>query len=208
LGGGLALAVGTGVYLKNRRRFIPPEGKSRKHGSGSGDRPMYCQQCRNPMQKLDSTAIQPYLSKPEQVAQQLGSITFEGWQCSHCLPQLTETKIHIRTYILNSNRYTTCPTCQELTGERTHEILQHATEYSEGVRRTYEHCHCCGYESVQEELIPRIVRSNTISSSSSSSSSWSSDSSSSSSWGSSSSSSSGSDFGGGSSGGGGSGGSW
>ncbi|HEY9691240.1 MAG TPA: TPM domain-containing protein [Oculatellaceae cyanobacterium] len=169
LGGGLGLAVGTGFYLKNRRRFIPPEGKSRKHGSGSGDRPMYCQQCRNPMEKLDSTAIQPYLSQPEQVAQQLGSISFEGWQCSHCLPQLTGTKIHIRTYILNSDRYTTCPTCQELTAESTQEVLQHATEYSEGRRQTYNHCHCCGYESVQEEIIPRIVRTTTISSSSSSS---------------------------------------
>jgi uncharacterized protein len=37
LGGGLALATGTGVYLENRRRFIPPEGKSGQHGSGSDD---------------------------------------------------------------------------------------------------------------------------------------------------------------------------
>ncbi|AFZ13894.1 protein of unknown function DUF477 [Crinalium epipsammum PCC 9333] len=205
LGGGLALAVGTGVYLKNRRRFISPEGKSRKYGSGSGSSPMYCQQCKNPMEKLDQTAVQPYLSKPEQVAQQLGSITFEAWQCSHCRPQLTGTGIHIRTYILNSS-YTTCFTCEELTAERIKQVLQYPTKYSEGRRQIYNYCHCCGYESWQEEIIPCIVQST-----SSSSSSYSSDSSSSSNFSgdnSGSTGSSGSDFGGGSSGGGGSGGSW
>ena len=194
LGGGLALAAGTGVYLKNRRRFILPEGKSRKHGSGSGDRPMYCQQCKNPMEKLDSTAVQPHLSKPEQVAQQLGSITFEGWQCSHCLPQLTGGGIHIRTYILDSSQYNTCPTCQELTVEHHEQVVQHPTEYNEGQRLINEKCHCCGYESVQEEIIPRIVRPTTTFTSSSSSYS--------------SGSSSSSDFGSGSSGGGGGGDSW
>ena len=194
LGGGLALAAGTSVYLKNRRRFIPPEGKSPEYGSGSGDRPMYCQQCRNQMEKLDPTALQPYLSQPEQVAQQLGSVKYKGWQCSHCRPQLTGTGLHIRANILNSYKYTTCPTCQELTAERTQQVLQHATEYSEGRRQIHYHCHCCGYDSLQEETIPRIVRSTTTSSSSSSS--YSNDSSSS------------SDSGGSSSGGGGAGDSW
>ncbi|MGB3208864.1 MAG: TPM domain-containing protein [Crinalium sp.] len=212
LGGGLALAVGTGVYLKKRRQFIPPEGKSREPEFGSGSSPMYCQQCHNQMEKLDQTALQPYLSQPEQVAQQLGSVKYEGWQCSHCRPQLTGTGIHIRAYILNSSRYTrwntytTCPTCQELTAERTQQILQDATEYSEGRQQIHHHCHCCDYDSLQEKIIPRIVRSTTTSSSSSNS--YSSNSSPSSSYSSDSSSSSGSDFGGGSSGGGGSGDSW
>lgn len=220
-GGGVVLAVGIIksleisqrfiLYLKNRYKFISPEGKSREYGSGSGDRLIYCQQCRHQMEKLDQTALQPYLSQPEQVAQQLGSVKYEGWQCSHCRPQLTGTGIHICAYIL-SYRYTTCHTCQELTAERTQRVLQHATEYSEGRQETYDHCHCCGYESVQEQIIPRIVRSTTTSSSSSSSSSsYSSGSSSSSSYSSDSSyssSSSSSDFGGGSSGGGGAGDSW
>ncbi len=215
LGGGVALAVGIKIslviarefllYLENRRRFIQPEGKSRRHGFSSGSSPMYCKQCHNQMEKLDQTALQLYLSQPQQVAQQIGSVKYEGWQCSHCRPQLTGTGIHLRAYIKNFLVYKTCPTCREPTVVGTHQVLEQATQFSKGRMQIHYHCHCCSYESMKEIRTPRIPSTNSYSSSSISIT-WSSDNSSSSS--SSNNSSSSSDFGGGSSGGGGAGDSW
>jgi len=198
-GGGLVLALGTAAYVKSRRVFIEPEGRSRFKG---GSRVCICAQCKKPMEKVDDAIIQSTLSKPEQVAQQLGSIRFEGWKCPNCSQQLTGSGFHRVAYESRLSQFCHCSTCQELTATRTTQTLQHPTEYSTGRRLIIEECHCCDYRIEREETIPRLPPPPPPPPPSSSSSGGSSYSSGSSSGG------GGGSFGGGDSGGGGAGGSW
>jgi uncharacterized protein len=151
IGGGGVLAIGTAAYVKSRRVFIEPEGRSRFKG---GSRVCICAQCKKPMEKVDDAIIQSTLSKPEQVAQQLGSIRFEGWKCPNCSQQLTGSGFHRVAYEPCLSQFCHCSTCQELTATRTTQTLQHPTEYSTGRRLIIEECHCCDYRIEREEIIP------------------------------------------------------
>ncbi|HEY9609604.1 TPM domain-containing protein [Allocoleopsis sp.] len=191
-GGALVLAIGTAAFM-NRRVLIEPEGRSRFKG---GRRVCICANCKKRMEKVDESIIQFTLSKPEQVAQQLGSVRFEGWKCPECSQQLTESGFHRVAYVPRFSRFCECPTCEELTATRTTQILQHPTEYSTGRRLIIDQCQCCDYYQEREETIPCLPPPPPPSSSSSGGGS------------SGGGSSGGGSFGGGSSGGGGAGGSW
>lgn len=209
VGAAALLISGTVGVIKfvRPRKLIAPEGRTRIFGAPKSDRsPYHCAKCKHQMKKLDDAAIFSILREPKRVAQQLGSVKFEGWQCSHCLPLLGYQALHLRTYVIPSPRYKICHHCQEITLEYSDRILQAATQHCTGTELITEHCHCCGYRAEEEIIIPCLPPPTSSSSySNDSSSSYSSDSSSTSS---SNDSSSSSDFGGGSSGGGGAGGDW
>ncbi|MGB5961938.1 MAG: TPM domain-containing protein [Coleofasciculaceae cyanobacterium] len=188
----LITAIGTIVY-KYKRVKIEPEGESRFKG---GSRKCFCATCKKKMEKVDDSIVQATLTKAEKVAQQIGSLKFEGWKCPQCSQQLTGLGFHRVSYQPRFSQFSECPTCQELTVKHTVQILQHPTESSTGKRLITYECHCCDYYTQIEQTIPRLPPPPPPSSNSSNS------------IGSSSSSSGGSDFGGGSSGGGGAGGSW
>jgi len=190
-GGGLVAAViGTAAYATRRRRvFVEPEGRTRLSGNKYR---VLCISCEKPMEKVDDSQLKSHLSKPEEVAQQLGNVKFEGWKCPNCSQQRTGLGFHIVACVLNSDQFNKCPTCQELTVKRTKKTLTHATRFSYGKRLITDECQCCDYRKEWEETIPLLPPP----------------SSSSSGGGSSGGSSGGGSFGGGSSGGGGSGGSW
>lgn len=154
-GGIAALGFGAIVWaiaLSFRPTFVEPEGRSRKE-SAEKDGVLHCVNCRQPMEKLPYKALLPHLSQPEQVSEKIGSISFEGWRCLTCQPNLTGEGIHIRTYILNNRRFIICPTCQELTVERTSEVLEPATYTRNGKRLVIDKCHCCSYCEEREGLI-------------------------------------------------------
>jgi len=167
IGGGVVLAIGIGTtayvvkesdaYLRGRRVFIQPEGHSRL--SGSNHR-FLCANCKKPMEKVDASTIESYieshLSKPEKVAQKLGSVNFEGWKCPNCSQQLTGVGFHIVACVSHSDQFSQCPTCQELTATRTKKTLKHATQRRSGKRLITDECHCCDYRQQREETIPRL----------------------------------------------------
>jgi uncharacterized protein len=196
LGGGLITAIGTIAYKSNRVE-VEPEGNSRFKGSS---RTCFCAACKKKMEKVDDSIIQATLSKPEQVAQKIGSLIFEGWKCPECSQQLAGLGFHRVAYQPRLSHFRECPTCAELTVTHTARILHHPTEYSEGKQLLTDKCHCCDYKIQWEETIPRLPPPPPPSSGSSYDSGSSSSSSSS--------SGSGGSFGGGDSGGGGAGGSW
>jgi uncharacterized protein len=211
VGGGLVLAIGgAAAYIRHRKVLLEPEGDSRFRGS---NRICLCANCKKRMVKVDNTTVEPTLSKAEKVAQQLGSVRFEGWKCPNCSQQLTGQGFHRVAYESHSAQFRKCPTCEELTVTHVTRTLKHATEYSTGTRLISDKCHCCSYYIEWEETIsclpppppPSPPSSGSSSSSSTGSSSSSGDSSGSSS---SSGNSGGGSFGGGDSGGGGAGGSW
>jgi len=199
-GGGLVAAViGTAAYATRRRQvFVEPEGRTRLSGNKYR---VLCNSCKKPMEKVDASQLKSHLSKPEEVAQQLGNVKFKGWKCPNCSQQLTGLGFHIVACVSHSDQFSECPTCQELTVKRTKKTLTHATQHSTGKRLITDECHCCDYRQDREETIPRLPPPPPPSSSGSGGSSYSGGSSGGG-------SSGGGSFGGGSSGGGGGGGSW
>ncbi len=175
------------------KEYLYPSGTTRRRFY-LFHRKAYCKQCRQPMQQLEATEIESRLTKPQKVAQRLGSNKFIGWRCS-CVAGTTEdSHMHLLIYEF-PGKASNCPVCNELTVTdiRT-QVISQATEHSSGTRRTWKKCQCCNYATTKDVTIPRLSppSSNTSSSSSSSTDS----------------SSSSSDFGGGSSDGGGGGDSW
>jgi uncharacterized protein len=200
--GGIGAWAGIAYFRSRRPIILEPEGRSRTKKQDLR-RPGHCASCQQPMKRLDYSSIQSHLSRPEQVAHQIGSVNFVGWQCPSCHSHLAKPGIHIRAYASASTDFSNCPTCHELTVRRSSRVLQSPTQYSEGRRLITYTCQCCHYHKEIDETIPRLPPPPPPSSSSGS---W--NSSSGSSGGFSGGGSSGGGFGGGSSGGGGAGGSW
>ncbi len=145
--------LGAAVYM-SLRVFIKPSGKSRFSGY---NRIFLCANCHKRMKQLDNTKILVLvLSEPQKVAQTIGSVSFEGWQCPNCSQQLAEDDLHLVAYLSDSTRFRRCPTCDEWTGTRTKRILKRATRSSEGKRLIIDECHCCNYRQEKEEIIPRL----------------------------------------------------
>jgi uncharacterized protein len=167
LGGAGALAIGYRQMraMATRPREVAPEGHSRWRGRS--ERPIHCAVSHNPMQPLPADVLQPRLTHPEQVAQQLGSTVFAGWQCPVCHPKLpdvrpstwkrTETPgFHLIAHEV-SHEFGRCPNCEELTVISTTKVLRQATQFTSGIQVSSFDCQACGYHSNREEHIPRIA---------------------------------------------------
>jgi uncharacterized protein len=154
LGAGGLLFVGIPLYLKNRKRYLPPEGRSRGYNPREGAK-FYCANCNNPLNELGESHLQEQLNKPQKVAQALHSSYYRGWQCPKCYPEAVGiNQFHLRSYQL-SPEYELCPNCEEFTLKCEIYILQRATTYSEGIQRTIRHCACCDFHHEADALIPR-----------------------------------------------------
>jgi uncharacterized protein len=152
-----------------------------------------CEECNHILTEISEDFLRDRFTGPQQVAQQLNSTRFEGWNCSQCYPN-QPSQFHLRRYILNKHRFRECPTCQEFTAIITNNItLTPATYTHSGVRQITYECQSCNYRTDEQRKIPRKTRSSSTMSSSSSGGS---------------SSRGGGSFGGGRSGGGGAGGSF
>ncbi len=163
VGGGLVLAIGMSAFeirrrVLSERVFIEPEGRTRREGVGDSNRSFHCANCKKRLEKLEETQLQSHLSKPEQVAQKLGSVKFEGWQCRRCQEQLTGTGVHIFAYVLNKKRFSQCSTCKELTVTRTIKaVLEEPSWNREGRQLVSQECHCCSYHEEISETIPCLT---------------------------------------------------
>ncbi len=152
VGGGLVLAIGgAAAYIRHRKVLLEPEGYSRFRGS---NRICLCANCKKRMVKVDNTTIEQTLSKAEKVAQQLGSVRFEGWKCPNCSQQLTGLGFHRVAYESHSAQFRKCPNCEELTVTRTTKTLKQATQNSTGKSLMTDLCHGCSYCKERERTIP------------------------------------------------------
>jgi uncharacterized protein len=149
-----AIIIGCAIAIALRPLILTPSGSSRVY-ENTTNAAAKCAECGQPMEKLDLESLIPLLSVPEQTAQKLGSVNFYGWRCSKCYPALSGGMIHIRAYVLDGKNYTNCPTCKELTVERTSRTIQSATETREGQRLVTETCYCCSFYQVTTKTIPK-----------------------------------------------------
>ncbi|NJP22377.1 MAG: TPM domain-containing protein [Hydrococcus sp. CRU_1_1] len=210
----LILSPALVIYLLLRlcRVYVRPE-EVRKRIKGNGGCPVFCATCKQKMERIYKHQVDKELSKPEKIAQKIGSVKFEGWKCPKCSHHPV-----IIGYTPFFSQFRTCHNCHELTVTHIEKMLKYPTRYGYGKRLVTDKCHCCGYYQEKQVTIPCLpspppsrssdnntwISSNWNSNSNLSSSSSYYDSSSGSSY----SGSSGGDFGGGSSGGGGAGGRW
>ena len=149
----LVLVIGTKIYF-SRSVFIKPSGKSRFSGRNLI---FFCANCHKRMKQVDKKVLRSVLSEPQKVAQTLGSVSFEGWQCPNCSQQLAEDDFHLIAYESDSSRFRRCPRCDELTVVTyTKSILKRATRSSEGKCLLVGECYCCDYSEEKEEIIPRL----------------------------------------------------
>ncbi len=162
--GVLLIAFCGAIAIALRPPLLAPEGSSRINETIK-DEAAKCANCRQSMEKLEPETLTSYLSQPEQVAQELGNVSYDGWQCPRCQPNLSGKKIHIRAYVTKNKKFTICPTCQELTVERTLVVLQAASETKAGQRLVTQKCHCCDYFQENIKTIPQINSYNSSSSS-------------------------------------------
>ena len=151
--GGLAF-VGIPLYLKNRKRYLTPEGRSQ--GSNPRENPkFYCSNCSTLLHEIGNSDLQTQLNKPQRVAQSIQSTHYRGWQCGKCHPEaIAASKFHLRSYQLSAE-YELCPNCQEFTLRCEVYLLQRATTYSEGIQRVIRQCECCGFHHESDHYIPR-----------------------------------------------------
>jgi uncharacterized protein len=137
---------------------VEPEGRSRVRQSTKNLK-LNCLKCQQAMQKIDSTSLESYLTRPEKTAQKIGSLSFEGWCCPNCQTNLNIQGIHIRTYITfdtGGRKFKNCPNCQELTLETISKITQKPTSKTKGKKLITDKCYCCSYREETFQTIPTL----------------------------------------------------
>lgn len=136
---------------KSRKVFINPT-KTVTNLDRQDFRDVYCAKCRQPMEKVNNVA----LTKVQQIAKKIGSVSYRGYKCSSCSDKLQPYSL--LAYISQSSRYQECPECNDFTVVRTGEILKQSTYTSKGTRIVRDTCHCCDYVQETTELLPYLTR--------------------------------------------------
>ncbi|MDJ0703771.1 MAG: TPM domain-containing protein [Leptolyngbyaceae cyanobacterium MO_188.B28] len=154
-GGALLSIAGAGLKMTRHPILIQPEAYSQWHWFNHL-RPLHCAHCHLPLEQLPFAVLESYLSKPQRVAHRLGSVTYRGWLCPYCKPQLTGKGIHIFVQRHPLRGFHLCPNCHELTVTSDTRIIRQPTQNHSGKRLIVDQCHCCDYRHEQEETITRL----------------------------------------------------
>ena len=152
----LLLLTGTGAiaiigkiftYARNRQKVFVRLNNNLSLEKGDS-RTVCCEQCRQPLERVR----QIELTEAQKVAQKLKAVKYCAYRCPNCQ---TQAKAYsLLAYITNSDRYDTCPQCQELTMLKTSTAIAPAQQKSLGELLVKKHCHCCGLEQEAIELLP------------------------------------------------------
>lgn len=119
-------------------------------------RPVHSAISNHPLQPLDRDTLTSLLTEHERIAQELETVSFEGWWSPE-LGELSRETIYLKAYVENSvNGYYQCPVGEELTVTRTSTTVKAPTQSSTGIRRITFSCHCCDYQKESEQIIPRL----------------------------------------------------
>lgn len=112
--------------------------------------PHYCKNCGAAMQLIDEQHDNDFLSRAQDLEEQIGSIDYDVWIC----PSDGETEII--PYIQRSSAYGECPVCHARTYKVVSDrIVRRPTTTSEGLRLITSRCVNCGHEDDETRTIPR-----------------------------------------------------
>lgn len=120
--------------------------------------PRDCNQCGQPLHKLDENADNDQLSKGQLMEETLKSVDYDVWRCRACN---ASEKL---AYLNADSKYTDCPKCSTRTyylqSDRT---VRSATTSSEGTGEKIRHCKFCNNRNVETYTIARIQESSSSS---------------------------------------------
>ena len=112
--------------------------------------PHPCPRCGTPMQLIDEQHDNDFLSRAQDLEEQIGSIDYDVWVC----PNDGETEII--PYLQRSSAYKECPVCHARTYRVISDrILIKPTTSNEGLRQITSRCVNCGHEGHENHTIPR-----------------------------------------------------
>jgi uncharacterized protein len=157
VGGGIVYSLTKGFLWWSKRRrnvYVNPH-KTTVDLQRNDSREVHCAKCQLPM--VRKTNIE--LTEAQQTASELGGVSYRGYKCLSCND---EANPHvIVAYFSKSDRYQTCPDCQELTVTRSEETIKEATQTRQGKRLITKKCHCCDYQTEKTTTIPRLYNHST-----------------------------------------------
>lgn len=155
LGAGSASVGGLLLYWRSNRVLLDPEGESRiKRSDVTGQERFHCATCKQRMQELTAGELSLLLNQPQQTAQQLGSMVYSGWRCVPCSTSLYGRGFHLRGTVLNSQEYSVCPVCNELTATHQSKMVKQPTWNQPGKRLVTHKCYCCSNQWDTKESVP------------------------------------------------------
>lgn len=112
--------------------------------------PHYCPKCKTRMRLMDEVHDNDFLSRAQDLEEQIGSIDYDVWVC----PKDGETEII--PYIQRSSAYRECPVCHARTLRVISDrIVIRPTTSREGLRQITSRCLNCGFEDHENRRIPR-----------------------------------------------------
>jgi uncharacterized protein len=133
---------------RQRKVFLNPQASTTPL-ERSDNREICCAKCQQPMERVKDIE----LSKPQKVAQKLGSVSFKGYKCPSCSGVNSYSLI---SYLSNSSGYRICSQCDELTVTRTETTLEKATHQNKGKVLISDRCYCCDYYQEKTIDTPRL----------------------------------------------------
>ena len=112
--------------------------------------PHHCPKCGTKMQLIDEQHDNDFLSRAQDLEEQIGSIDYDVWVC----PRDGETEII--PYVQRTSAYGECPVCHARTYRVVSDrIVRRPTTTHEGLRRITSRCVNCGHEGDETRTIPR-----------------------------------------------------
>lgn len=111
-----------------------------------------CHECGSTMQLVDEVNDNKYLTRAQDIEEQIGAVDYDVWLCPRC----GETEVI--PYIIRSSAYTQCPVCHaramRTVSDRT---VRRPTDTSTGLRVITRRCLNCGHEDDETRTLPKVV---------------------------------------------------
>lgn len=109
-----------------------------------------CPNCGTRMQLVDEVHDNDFLSRAQDLEEQIGSVDYDVWLC----PQCAETEII--PYIQHSRAYTECPVCHARTMRVISDrVTLEPTTRHEGIRTITRQCLNCGFQDQENRRLPK-----------------------------------------------------
>ena len=116
-----------------------------------------CACCEKTLNHINSRNLKKYLKSPENIAQKLKNVSYQGWYCSSCNNQqkmpLNRSQLHLIAYIAKYLKAPQCPTCKELTITHKSKAIEKTKNHQPELHLYTYTCQCCKYSYKEEKLI-------------------------------------------------------
>lgn len=111
-----------------------------------------CPDCHTPMQLVDEEHDNDYLTRAQDIEEQVGAVDYDVWRCP------TDGSTEIIPYVQRSSAFTECPVCHARTYHVISDrITRQPSTISTGTRAITRKCLNCGHEDTEWKTIPKVA---------------------------------------------------